>query len=275
MDKLKKNVPKPRTCLLILISFCTILFLNVRELYGQSNQYKPIRLLPNTFFQGGEKLTFQLRYGFIVGGKVYLTLEDKGNTFHIKGEAITVGLADELFSVKDVYESYFEKESNLPVFAIQNVKEGKRYKYYNETIFDRKNNKVRSLRSGEHDVPPDIMDMMCVFYYIRRIDLSDAKNGDIYKINTFFSDKLFPFEICYKGKEVITTRFGKIACLKFAPIVEPGRVFKSKDAMFIWFTDDANRIPVLVSMQMVVGHVYCELIDMQNLVTKPVFTPAD
>ncbi|MGC8825081.1 MAG: DUF3108 domain-containing protein [Bacteroidales bacterium] len=272
---LKKTKSNSQGCIIAILS-CIAFFLTLTQaMFGQTPTYKTIRILPNTFFQGGEKLTFQLRYGFIVGGRVTLTLEDKGSTFHVKGEAVTTGLADELFSVKDIYESYFEKESNLPVFAIQNVKEGKRYKYYNETRFDRKNNKVISSLSGEHDVPPDIMDMMCVFYYIRRMDLSDVKSGDTYKINTFFSDKLFPFEIRYRGKEVIDTRFGKIACHKFAPIVEPGRVFKSKDDMLIWFTDDANRIPILVSMQMVVGHVYCELIEMQNLRAKPVFMAAD
>ncbi|MCX7986379.1 MAG: DUF3108 domain-containing protein [Bacteroidales bacterium] len=263
-------VNNPQKCVYVGVWVFLTLSLNT---FAQT--YKPIRILPNTFFKGGEKLVYQLRYGIIVGGKVTLTLEDKGNTYHVRGEAVTTGLADEIFSVKDVYESYFEKESNLPVFAIQNVKEGKRYKYYNETIFDRKNNKVISSRSGTHEVPPDIIDMMCVFYYIRRIDLTDAVNGDSYKINTFFSDKIFPFEIRYRGKEIITTKFGKISCLKFAPIVEPGRVFKSKDDMLIWFTDDANRIPILVSMQMVVGHVYCELIDMQNLLTKPVFMAVD
>ncbi len=262
---------------MVIKTICTILFLGLviplQFLKSQEKVYKPMRLLPNTFFQGGEKLVYQLRYGIIVGGKVYLTLEDKGITYHVKGEAITTGVADELFSVKDIYESYFEKNSNLPVFAIQNVKEGKKYTYYNEMIFDRKNNKVLSSKSVSHDMPEDIMDMMCVFYYIRRMDLSQAKDGDLFKINTFFSDKLFPFEIRYRGKDVISTKFGKIKCHKFAPIVEPGRVFRSKEAMSIWYTDDAARIPILVSMQMVVGSVYCELIEMNNVIARPNFIP--
>jgi hypothetical protein len=237
--------------------------------------YKSINILPNTFFGDGETLIFQLRYGVIVGGKVMLTVNESENLFHVKGVAQTTGIADDMFSVKDIYESYFDKQTNLPVFAIQNVKEGKRYKYYNEMKFDRKNNTVISTKSGSHDVPEGIIDMMAVFYYIRRIDLSNIQEGDRFKINTFFSDKLFPFEIIYRGKETIKTKFGKIVCLKFAPIVEPGRVFTSKDDMLIWFTDDGNRIPILVSMKMVVGHVYCELIDMKNTLNQPNFISAN
>lgn len=248
---------KFKTCNWVIIFFFS--------LSVSAQNYKKISLLPNTFFGSNETLIFQLRYGFIVGGKVVLEVKENNNLYHVRGTAFTTGLADEIFSVKDIYESYFEKETNLPVFAIQNVKEGKRYTYYNEMIFDRKNNKVITTLSGEHDVPEGIIDMISVFYYIRRIDLTDIKANDMFKINTFFSDKIFPFEIRYKGKEIIETRFGKIQCLKFAPIVEPGRVFKSKEDMLIWFTDDKNRIPILVSMQMVVGHVYCELIETKNL----------
>lgn len=229
------------------------------------------QLLPNTFYKDGELLTFQLRYGFIVGGTVSLGVEVKNGLYYLKGVAKTTGLADKLFRVKDVYESYIEKNTGMPVFAIQNVREGKSYTYYNEVKFNRSANTVVSSISGEHAVPEGILDMISVFYYIRRMDFTNVKNGDSYKIDTYFSDKIFPFELRFRGRETISTPKGKIACLKFAPVVEPGRVFKSKDDMYIWYTDDENRIPVLISMEMIVGHVYCELIDYKNLTKQPAF----
>jgi hypothetical protein len=252
-------------------SFGLIVFFLFVPIMLFSQTYKTITILPNSFFKDSEVLTYQLRYGFIIGGKVALeTIETKG-LFHLKGTAKTTGLADKLFSVKDIYESYIIKENGLPVLAIQNVKEGKTYKYYNEVRFNQKNKTVISTKSGEHEVPEGILDMISVFYYIRRVDFSDAKEGDIYKINTFFSDELFPFELRYKGRETIKTDFGKIRCIKFAPIVEPGRVFKSKDDMHIWYTDDENRIPILISMEMLVGHVNCELTGFKNLIKQPSF----
>jgi hypothetical protein len=233
--------------------------------------YQPVKILPNTFFKDSELLTYQLRYGFIIGGKVSLEVRETNSSYHLVGTAVTTGLADKLFSVKDIYESFFLKESGLPVFAIQNVKEGKSYKYYNEVKYNHSDNTVSSTKSGIHEVPVNTLDMMSVFYYIRRMDFTDAKEGDIFKINTYFSDKLFPFELRYKGRETINTDFGKIRCLKFAPIVEPGRVFKSKDDMHIWYTDDENRIPILISMEMLVGHVNCELTSFKNLKKQPVF----
>lgn len=227
------------------------------------------KLLPNTFFDKKETLTFDLRYGFITAGQAQLELDEadtnKNNLYHLKGTGNTIGIADKIWRVKDIYESYFDKETVMPVFAIQNVREGRKYKYYNEVRFNRKNNTVVSLKSGEHKVKENTFDILSAFYVVRRIDFSNAKEGDSYKFNTFFSDEEFPFELRYRGKETINTKWGKIKCLKFAPIVEPGRVFKSKDDMLIWYTDDANRIPIKVTMEMIIGHATVELIKFSNL----------
>jgi hypothetical protein len=236
---------------------------------------QPYKILPNTFYVGGESLKFTLRYGFIVGGFVTLdiseTTADSKGLQHIIGIAKTTGIADKLFKVNDIYESYIDRNTGLPVMAIQNVHEGKRYKYFNEVHFNRQKSLLTSTKSGEHKVPEGIQDMISVFYYIRRLDFTGMKEGNSYKLLTFFSDAQFPLELRYRGKENISTKWGKISCLKFSPVVEPGRVFKSKDDMFVWYTDDENRIPILITMEMVVGHMSCELSSYNNLKTPPIF----
>ncbi len=159
----------------------------------------------------------------------------------------------------------------MPVIAIQNVKEGRKYKYYNEVHFNRQNNTVISSKSGEHKVKDNILDMLSAFYFIRRIDFSKMKEGDVIKLNTFFSDEEFPLELRYRGKEMIRTTWGEIRCLKFAPIVEPGRVFKSKDDMLIWYSDDANRIPIKIIFELKVGHLTVELQSFSKLRSTPEF----
>jgi hypothetical protein len=251
----------------------TILFLLLliipAQLFSQT-----VKILPNTFFKDGESLKFDLKYGFIVGGSIELKISqstgERGVMNHLTGTAVTVGLADKIYAVRDIYESYFPDDSGLPVFAIRNIKENK-YKYYEEVRFNRLNNTVNSSKSGEHVVPEGILDMASVLYYIRRFDWSLIKENEVIKFNTYFGDEVFPFMVIYRGKETITTDFGKIRCLKFAPIVEPGRVFKKKDDMVIWYSDDENRIPVRISMGMVVGHVIAELNKFSNLLTPPKF----
>lgn len=230
---------------------------------------------PNTAFMAGETLTYQIRYGFVVGGITTLSITDavykKKEVFHAVAVGETTGVADKVYGVKDIYESWFDKETNLPYKQIRNIKEG-HYKNYNVVTYNRNNNTVHSKLSGVHEVPEKILDLSSTFYYLRRIDFTKINEGDIIFVNMFFSDEVFPFHLRYRGKETIKTKFGKINCIKISPVVEVGRMFKSPDDLTIWFTDDDNRLPVLVKMDIrIVGSVLLKLIKYENILNPLVF----
>jgi len=230
---------------------------------------------PNTAFAAGEILTYQIRYGFVVGGITTLSIEDdvykKQPVFHARAVGQTTGMADKVYGVKDIYESWFDKESNLPYKQIRNIKEG-HYKKYNEVTYNRNNNTVHSKLSGIHKVPEKILDLSSTFYYLRRIDFTKINEGDIIFVNMFFSDEVFPFHLRYRGKETIKTKFGKISCIKISPVVEVGRMFKSPDDLTIWFTDDDNRLPVMVKMDIrIVGAVFLKLTKYENILNPLAF----
>lgn len=229
----------------------------------------------NTTFMAGEILTYQVRYGFVVGGTAILSLTDtvfkNKPVFHAVAIGQTKGVANTIYGVKDIYESWFDKETNLPYKQIRNIKEG-HYKKYNVVTYNRRNNTVYSELSGIHEVPEKILDLASTFYYLRRINFSKINEGDVIFVNMYFSDEIFPFRLRYSGKETIKTKFGKINCIKISPVVEVGRMFKSPDDLNIWFTDDENRVPVLVKMDIrIVGAVFLKLISYENVLNPLVF----
>jgi len=188
------------------------------------------------------------------------------SAFHATATGKTTGLADKLYGVKDIYESWFDEKTNLPYKQIRNIKEG-HYTWYNEVTYNRISNTVNSDRSGIHSVPEKILDLSSTFYYIRRVDFSKVNEGEVVFVNMYFADEIFPFRFVFNGREIIRTKFGKISCIKVSPIVEVGRMFKSQDAMNIWFTDDDNCIPVLVRMNIrIVGTVCLKLIKYENAI---------
>ena len=264
-----------KTCLqikafigLLLLLLSSTLHINAQEIFNPA-------LRPNTAFGSGEVLTYQIRYGFIVGGTTTLSLEDtvynNNPAFHARAIGQTTGVADKLYGVKDIYESWFDKETNLPYKQIRNIKEG-HYRKYNEVTYNRHNNTVNSKLSGIHEVPEKILDLSSTFYYLRRVDFSTINEGDILFVNMFFSDEVFPFHLRYRGKETVKTKFGKISCIKISPVVEVGRMFKSPDDLTIWFTDDDNRLPVMVKMDIrIVGAVFLKLIKYENNLNPLVF----
>jgi hypothetical protein len=253
--------------------FLFLFLLHALSVSAQEKINPPVKA--NHAFINGEKLTYQIKYGFVVGGIATLSLTDTvydgKKAFHALAVGQTTGLANAIYGVKDTYESWFDKKNNLPFKSVRDINEG-RYKHYNEVTYNRKNNTVNSKLSGIHEVPEKILDLSSTFYYLRRIDFSKIIEGEVIFLNMYFSDEVYPFRLVYKGKETIRTKFGKIGCIKLEPVVEVGRMFKSPRDLTIWFTDDDNCIPVLVRMDIrVVGAVYLKLIKYENIVSPTLY----
>jgi hypothetical protein len=241
----------------ILFHFLAILG-QVRAIPAKTKAYLP-----------GEKLTYSLKFGVIQAGQAEIVLRQANYqnepVYYAKATAQTVGLAEKLYSVKDVFESYFDMNSSLPHKAIRNVKEGN-YTSYCELYFNHRDTSVFSSKTDSlYKTLPGILDILSSLYYLRGLDPDCFRPGDIIYVVTFWDDEIYPFHLRYKGKEIIKTKYGKIRCHRFDPIVEPGRVFKSDDDMSAWFTDDKNFIPVRVRFELIVGSLRCELDHYANL----------
>ena len=53
--------------------------------------------------------------------------------------------------------------------------------------------------------------------------------------------------------------------MKFAPVVQTGRVFKKQDDLSFWVTKDENRIPILVKAKIPVGSIKLHLVEWSGL----------
>ena len=229
---------------------------------------KSTKTIPNTAFQSGETLKYIMRYGWIKGGVASLQIKEKElngrKIYHAKALARSIGITDKLYPVRDIYESYIDAKTGLPLKAIRNVRE-ENYKDYNEVTFNHHKNTVNSQKSGEHNVPDNIHDMLSAFYFARRVLFNNLIVGDVIKIDTYFCDEVFTLEIRYKGLETIKTKVGKINCFKFSPVVEVGRVFDTEDDLSIWISNDNNFIPVRVQFDLFIGSLKCDLIEYSGL----------
>lgn len=219
-------------------------------------------------FQAGEKLKYLMHYGIFDGATASMQLTEEtldGQTLlHAVAVGKTIGLADKIFAVNDVYESYFDPETNLPVKSIRKIAEG-RYRNYNVVIFNHAYKYVMSLKSGKRAYPDSIkgnvFDVVSAFYFARKNTFKNVKKGDLVSLQTFFDDDYWLLQVRCKGVETIKTPKGKIECLKFCPVVEPGRVFDSQEDVKIWISNDDNLIPVRVQMDLFIGSFKADLIE--------------
>ena len=70
-------------------------------------------------------------------------------------------------------------------------------------------------------------------------------------------------------RENVKTKIGTIRCLKFRPLLQEGRIFKEKEDMTVWVSDDKNKIPVRAQTDILVGSIKMDLIDFSGLANPP------
>jgi hypothetical protein len=230
-----------------------------------------------TVYKPGESIRYTINYGIISAGEATMELTEKeynGKTvWHSKLTGRTTGMADALFKVIDIYESYMEPETGLPVFTIRNISEG-RYKKYNEVIFDHYTRSdstiLTSDLTGVHIAQKGILDILSCFYHFRNnimpVRESTIKRGDVITIMTWFADELYPIKLKYVTTEEIKTKAGRIKCHKFNPVTEKGRLFKSEEAVSFWFSADKNFLPVKIRFDIFVGAFTVEMVSYQGTV---------
>ncbi len=255
----------------LTFAFNGLLQINDAMQTGDADPKTPVyRKVDNSAFQLGEKITYVLHYGIVNAGEATLEVKktDKKvngrKMLHLVGTGKSVSAFDFFYKVRDTYESYIDEESIIPWTFVRRVNEGG-YKINQDYSFDHPKKKVDNGEGKKFDIPSNVQDMISAFYYARTMDFSKAKEGDIFTINVFYDNTNFPLKIKYMGKETVSIRMGKFKCMKFIPVVEKGRVFKSEEDLTVWISDDKNQIPILAKAKIMVGSIKMEVQEYSGL----------
>ena len=223
----------------------------------------------DTVFRPGEELRYRLRYGFITAAEATLSVEttdvkiDNRSLYHLVVDGRTTGAFDVFYKVRDRYDSYVDQNTLLPYLYTENIREAK-YKRKDKVRFYPDQKKIVSTK-GTYPAPTQTFDLVSTFYFARNLDLSSVKQGQTFKMNYFLNDEVSNLEIEYTGKERVKTAVGEFNCLKFSPSIQPGRIFKKDSKLYLWITDDNNRIPVKAQVELLVGSLTLELTRTKNL----------
>ena len=60
-------------------------------------------------------------------------------------------------------------------------------------------------------------------------------------------------------RETIKTDLGTFKTVKVEPVLDGDGIFNSSGRIFIWFTDDEKRLPVLMQCEIKLGSIKAEL----------------
>ncbi|MGB1268863.1 MAG: DUF3108 domain-containing protein [Flavobacteriaceae bacterium] len=219
-------------------------------------------------FESGEWFKFRIHYGIFTASYATLgvhnsTLDNK-DVFHIKGTGKSTGLLSLFFKVDDNYQTYFDKNTGNPYRFIRKIDEGGYTKDiqidFNHDTNEALVNDKKHNSKNTYAIKPNSQDMLSAFYYLRNnVDAKALKIGEEVKINMFFDEENFNFKLKFLGREIVKTAFGKVPCLKFRPYVQSGRVFKEKESLTVWISDDKNKMPIRLQADLAVGAIKADL----------------
>lgn len=231
------------------------------------------RDLPNESWGFGERLSFELSYGFITAAEAFLTISPSPvpmngrDTYEINFEVNSRPSFDIVYKVRDNYKSYVDTRGLFPWKFEQHIRE-QNFKKDFEAYFMPDSQKVKTKTNGtenrEFTAPAFTQDIFSAFYYVRTMDLSKYKDGDVINVPTFNDDKHFNLAVKIVGRETVDVAAGEFKTIIVQPMLTEGFTNKTSD-IFVYLSDDARKIPVKVKLKIVIGALVAELTEYSGL----------
>lgn len=251
----------------LLITFFALAFLSV-PLQANNNDFCD---MTNTSFRTGESLTYKVFYtvaGAYLGvGEAVLTYNlerfNEKDVYHVVAEGKTYGFYDNIFKVRDRYESYLDTATLQSYKFIRNVYEGG-YKIYENVTF-LKSTGTAIMKEGVYKVSPCIQDVMSAMSRVRNIDFNHLKPNEKVPFDMFLDKQVYHLYIRYLGKEAIRTKYARFRAIKLKVTVVQSNIFDGGEKMTVWISDDPNHIALRAESPIIVGKVKIDMINYKNL----------
>lgn len=249
-----------------------LLFLAIPVIAADKDKNKEeFRTIENEAFKVGEKLTFDVKYGFVTAGVATMQVPQikrisGREAYHVTFEVNSVPSFDWIYKVRDRYETYIDVQGIFPWRFEQHIREGG-YSRDFAAFFDQRRGKAKTTE-GQYDIPKYVNDIVSAFYLARTFDYSDMKVNDKIHLQNFYKDKVYDLDVRFLGKETIEVPAGTFDCIVVEPLVQEGGLFKSEGNIIIWLSNDDLKIPVRVKTKVVVGSIDADLTNYEGLAGK-------
>jgi hypothetical protein len=234
------------------------------------SSFVPVILAQNTTFFIGERLEYKIKYGFV--GMAEGSLEVRAlldpymgkPVIHLVATGRTAPMADVFVKMRNRYDSYIDTNTLLPVLYQENVKEGS-YTRNGYLVFQRDDSVVFDHKGKNFEIGPETVDIISYFYKFRTIFAESLKIDSIYSNSCFLMDELFEVSFRFLGTDKIRTKFGRVECLVIQPIIPAGSIFVDDENARIWITNDKNKVPVKVKIELLFGSITAVLTEYDGL----------
>jgi hypothetical protein len=212
-------------------------------------------------FAHGEELTFEVSWLGMVAGTAVMQVEPprlfRGvPAYHFTSRAQSTPFFSRIFPVDDRVASWARVGDLASLRFEQYLREGKKHR--DEVVdFDLLLRTAISER-GTVEIPPGVYDSLSAFYHVRTLELTP---GTSHSLPVHSRGKNYQLRVEVLARESIKTPFGERPAIKIEPHQEHEGVFDQRGRVWIWLSDDRNRLPLMMRSSLTIGSIVARLVE--------------
>ncbi|HWF47290.1 MAG TPA: DUF3108 domain-containing protein [Bryobacteraceae bacterium] len=214
-----------------------------------------------------EKLVYRVEWHLVTAGSAIFNLSKvKANDWKISLDLESAGIVTKLYRVLDTYTAFSDGQfcaSN----SVLDAQEGKRHRITrlnfdnakNKVSYDERDMIANKTTSKSLDVYPCTREVAGALTTLRLMDLPLDKSATITITD---GKKVARARIDAESRETITVEGKAYQTIRYEAFLFNNVLYKRKARLFIWMTDDPERLPVQLRVQLgfPVGNITLELV---------------
>jgi len=176
----------------------------------------------------------------------------------VSGTAVSTGFVSLLYTVRDRFESAFDAKSFCSSHILKYTEEGFRKRETDirfdyarsKAVLDEKNLKSNESKHVENDIPPCVTDVLSGIYYLGSLPL---QTGSVYTFPLNDGGKTQTVEAAAEAREPVKVPAGTFRAVRVQLLASPASAQRKPGKVWLWYSDDAARIPVQMRARMFWG----------------------
>lgn len=223
--------------------------------FSSANGFAQAQQAKSSKFPYPEKLTYRVEWRLITAGTATVKLSHPNSDdwqFDLNVES--AGLVTRLYHVLDTYH-VTGNEKFCAANSVLNAEEGKRHTVTRLT-FENSRHKVQydehdllknSSVTKELDIAPCTYEIAGAFAALRTMNIEPGKSATFPVTD---GKKMVYSKIEAQGKENVSVEGKSYDTVRYEAFLFDNVLYKRKGRLFLWITDDVNRIPVQIRLQL-------------------------
>lgn len=212
-------------------------------------------------FGDGETLVYTIAWLKIEGGEMTLRTSRETSTDGVPVHRIALiassnDYVSKFYPVRDLYETWVDARDFQPLRFEKHAREG-RYESDEVEEFDL-TRRIGSWREDRTPLPERVQDIISSFYFLRTQPL--AVGQDV-RVDMFSRGKIYKLKASILEREKVETEAGTFDAFKLQPQLRENETAEDRNRgkLFLWFSDDERRLPVMAKTVMPIGSVTARL----------------